>query len=63
MTAEKKITFEEALKKLEASSENLKKENVTLEEALKSFEEGIAYYNQCSEILNSAKQKIDTYSK
>lgn len=63
MTAEKPVTFEEALKKLEASSENLKKENITLEEALKAFEEGIAYYNQCSEILNSAKQKIETYSK
>ena len=63
MAAEKPVTFEEALKKLEASSENLKKENITLEEALKAFEEGIAYYNQCSEILNSAKQKIETYSK
>ena len=60
---EEKLTFEQALEKLEKSSENLKKENVTLEDALKNFEEGIAYYNQCSEILNSAKQKIETYSK
>ena len=37
---------------------NLKRENITLEEALKNFEEGIAYYKQCSEILNSAKQKV-----
>ena len=36
---------------------------MTFEEALKNFEEGIAYYKQCSEILNSAKQKIETYSK
>ncbi len=57
------MTFEEALEKLEKSSENLKRENITLEEALKNFEEGIAYYKQCSEILNSAKQKIETYSK
>ena len=63
MAENKKITFEEALEKLEKSSDNLKKENITLEEALKNFEEGIAYYNQCSEILNSAKQKIETYSK
>ncbi len=60
---EEKLTFEQALEKLEKSSENLKKENITLEDALKNFEEGIAYYNQCSEILNSAKQKIETYSK
>ena len=45
---EKKMTFEEALEKLEKSSENLKRENITLEEALKNFEEGIAYYKQCS---------------
>lgn len=60
---EEKTTFEEALKKLEQSSENLKKETITLEDALKNFEEGIAYYNQCSEILNSARQKIETYCK
>lgn len=63
MTAQKKPTFEEALKKLEQSSEKLKQENITLEEALKAFEEGIAYYDQCSELLNTAKQKIETYSK
>ncbi len=62
MTAEKKPTFEELLTKLEKSSDNLKQDNITLEDALKNFEEGIAYYEQCSEILNSAKQKIETYS-
>lgn len=63
MAAEKKPTFEETLAKLEKSSENLKKENITLEEALKSFEEGIAYYDQCSKILNKAKQTIEIYSE
>lgn len=63
MTAAKKTTFEEALAKLEQASENLKKDNITLEDALKSFEQGVAYYDQCSEILNNAKQKIETWSK
>lgn len=58
-----KPVFEESLKKLEAASENLKKDNISLEDALKNFEEGIKYYNECSEILNSAKQKIETYTK
>lgn len=62
MTANKP-TFEEALKKLETASENLKKENITLEDALKNYEDGIQYYKECSEILNTAKQKIETYSK
>lgn len=63
MGAEKKLTFEEALQNLEKSSETLKRDDISLEDALKNFEEGIAYYEQCSEILNNAKQKIETYSK
>lgn len=63
MAEEKKLTFEEALQKLESASENLKKDNISLEDALKNYEEGIAYYKECSEILNAAKQKIETYSK
>lgn len=59
----KKPVFEESLQKLEQASENLKKENLSLEDALKNFEEGIKYYKECSEILNSAKQKIETYTK
>ena len=61
--AENKSTFEEMLQKLEKASENLKKDNISLEEALKNYEEGIAYYKECSEILNSAKHKIETYTK
>lgn len=63
MGDEKKLTFEEALENLEKSSENLKRDDISLEDALKNFEQGIAYYKQCSEILNNAKQKIETYSK
>jgi exodeoxyribonuclease VII small subunit len=63
MAANKKITFEEALKLLEASAEKLQKDGVTLEEAMKSYEDGITYYNQCAEILNDAKQKIEVFSK
>lgn len=63
MGDKKKLTFEEALQNLEKSSESLKRDDISLEDALKNFEEGIAYYEQCSEILNNAKQKIETYSK
>ena len=62
MASTKKPNFEATLAKLEQSSENKKKEKITLEDALKNFEEGIDYYKQCSEILRSAKQKIETYS-
>ncbi len=59
---DKKLTFEEALKRLESSADQLKKDGVTLEDAMKSYEEGIKYYKQCSEILNDAKQKIEIIS-
>lgn len=59
---DKKLTFEEALKQLETSADKLKKDGVTLEDAMKSYEEGIKYYKQCSEILNDAKQKIEIIS-
>lgn len=61
--ATKKMTFEETMKKLEETAENLQKDDITLEEALKNYEKGIEYYNQCDEILKKAKQKIETYSK
>ena len=58
----KKLTFEETLKQLEASADKLKKDGITLEEAIKSYEEGLKYYKHCSEILNDAKQKIEIIS-
>ncbi len=63
MTVNEKPVFEESLKKLEQASENLKKDNISLEDALMNFQEGIRYYKECSEILESAKQKIETYTK
>ncbi|MBN7772522.1 exodeoxyribonuclease VII small subunit [Clostridium aminobutyricum] len=63
MAEKKNLSFEEALEKLEASAECLKSDQISLEEALKSFEKGIEYYNKCSSILNNAKQKIEVYSK
>lgn len=55
--------FEEALKGLEESAMQLKKEDNTLEEALKAYENGMKYYEQCNEILNDAKQRIQIYKR
>jgi len=57
-----KLTFEEALAGLEQSASDLIKSDITLEEALSAFENGIEYYAKCGEILDSAKQRISTYS-
>ena len=56
-------TFEEALKKLEAASEKLKRPDVPLEEAIKSYKEGLAYYDTCKAILDEATQEIETLTR
>jgi exodeoxyribonuclease VII small subunit len=57
------LTFEEALAGLEKSASNLTKSDVTLEETLRNFEQGIEYYNECNKILENAKQKITVYER
>lgn len=63
MDKENAITFEAAMEKLEKAADNLKNDSITLEEALKNYEEGLAYYKKCDAILKDAKQRIETYSK
>ena len=58
-----KHTFEEALAGLEKSAADLIRTDVTLEETVRNFEEGMKYYNICNEILENARQKVITYSK
>ena len=60
---EKKMTFEETLKKLEEASEKLRSQDTSLEDAIKSYEEGIKYDRQCTEILDDASQRIETLTK
>ena len=57
------LTFEEAYKALEQSAGDLARPELTLEEAIKTYEEGIRYYNLCDAILHDAKQKIEVYEE
>lgn len=61
--SDKKNVFEESLAKLEAASENLKRDDLSLDEAIRSFEDGQKYYKECVAYLDEAKQKIETYVK
>ncbi|MDR2089938.1 MAG: exodeoxyribonuclease VII small subunit [Clostridiales Family XIII bacterium] len=61
--AEAALSFEEALAGLEGSVESLKSEGTTLESVIKSFEEGMAFYNRCEEMLKEAKQKIEIHGR
>ena len=57
------MTFEESAKKLAEMSEKIKDEDITLEEALQCYEEGIKSYEECSKILKDARQKIEIYEE
>ena len=57
------IKFEESLKRLEKIVEDLEKGDLTLDEALKKYQEGIELSRQCSARLDSAKKKIDVLTK
>ncbi|MEE1169187.1 MAG: exodeoxyribonuclease VII small subunit [Anaerovoracaceae bacterium] len=59
---DEKITFEEAYEKLRAAGEKLDSGEVTLEEAIKNYEDGIKYYKICKQILDDAKQKIESFN-
>jgi len=57
------IKFEEALKKLEKIVEDLEKGDLSLDEALKKYQEGLELSRQCSQRLENAKKKIDVLVK
>ena len=58
--ADKNLTFEEAYLALEKITEKLSSNDVTLDEALKLYEEGITLSKYCAKALSDAKQKIET---
>jgi len=57
------ISFEKALEKLEKIVGELETGNVTLEEALSRYEEGIKLSRLCQEKLSQAEKKIEVLSK
>jgi exodeoxyribonuclease VII small subunit len=57
------IKFEEALKKLEKVVEDLENGGLSLDEALKRYQEGVELSRMCAQRLESAKKKIDILVK
>jgi exodeoxyribonuclease VII small subunit len=55
---DKKVTFESALKRLEEIVDSLEKGEVSLEDAISLFEEGIKTAKTCKEKLQKAEKKI-----
>lgn len=63
MAKKEKITFEEAFEKLERAAAAVGDENTPLDEAIESYKEGRKYYDHCMQILQDAKQVIETFDK
>ncbi len=55
--------FEEALSALEAHVRRLESGEVTLEQALVLFEEGVGLARQCHEKLDAAEQRVTALSR
>lgn len=58
-----KIKFEEALDKLEKIIEELENGNLSLDESLSAFEEGIKLSRICQKHLDEAERKIEILLK
>lgn len=53
-----KANFEESMKKLEDIAKDLERDDLTLDESVKKFEEGMVISKACKEILDEAEKKI-----
>ena len=60
---EDNIKFEDALSRLQSIVEELERGEMSLEESLAAFEEGIRLSRICSKQLNEAERKIEILTK
>ena len=55
---ENKLTYEDAMSKLEALLVDLEDVGCTLNDSLEKFKQGINLYNYCSDILKKAEGEV-----
>ena len=54
----KELNFEEAMKELETIANDLEKGDLSLEESVTKFEEGMKLSKQCNDMIAEAEKKI-----
>lgn len=59
----KDFDFEKSIKELEKIAVQLESEHISLDEAIALFEKGVILSKDCSEYLETAKQKIVTLTE
>lgn len=57
------IKFEDVMKRLEQIVSSLEKGNLSLDESLKVFEEGVKLSKNCLRILDDAEKKVEILLK
>ena len=57
------MSFEDAMKQLEAFSEKIRDGNTSLEEAMECYEAGIRCYERRDAMLKNAERKIEVISR
>ena len=58
MATKKSYPFEQSLEKLEQLVERMEEGDLSLEDSLKTFEEGIKLTRECQQALAKAEQKV-----
>ena len=61
--AKSKAKFEDALARLEKIVEEMESGNLTLDESLARYEEGVKALKQCYEILRDAEKRVEILLK
>lgn len=59
---EKKMTFEEAMKKLEAINNQLQNNDCPLDDAIELYKEGLKLAEFCEKKLNNISEQLDKLS-
>ncbi len=63
MTKQKNPSFEDSLCKLGKSVTQLESGELTLDQAVKTFEQGVKLGNQCQTLLQQAEQQVEILMK
>ncbi|MFH0964104.1 MAG: exodeoxyribonuclease VII small subunit [Planctomycetota bacterium] len=63
MSKEKKKSFETSLKELEEIAAELEAGDLPLEKAIAKYEQGVAAYKECAQILATARKRIEVLVK
>ena len=56
-------SYEESIGRLQEIIAELERKDITLEQSMKLFEEGVFLVKQCGDVLSSAQQKVEILSQ